>query len=392
MNISQLRNSMNVLGFNDNVSTTTDKIGETTPLYNYNGIEIFFSGTYYTIVHGKILLEVAQKIYDKYPNNPYLIRVAGGSDDNKPIDWATSEEYEIFLKEAYEVSRYDEDFPKNFEKIIKAKKQEILLNNPESLYVDCYHIDTLEGLLILLTELQDYSIGKALNKPNNTQVSQLPELLAEINRRLIEEGNPYQNTDDWIEEHQSFVLEIIKNFQNSDEQENNIRALLNKFDSIVNPFSNSETEMRDPSDYLDKVKFNCYAEDQLRLTIEDKSTGYLVQHTRDNEDMTYYLRHPSDAEPFVQVNHYFSLGNNETKSPEEVLYINYYYEDDNNPNQVDMRYNLTTGLVGKTYGSKEPITSEQKDFIIYELLEAIKIAKTVTIDNMCKPKGVTKKL
>ena len=73
----------------------------------------------------------------------------------------------------------------------------------------------------------------------------------------------------------------------------------------------------------------------------------------------------------------------------EHIYINYFGE--NSKQEIDLRYNITQGLSGETYKDKTPITPEQMTFVYDELVKAIELASTITIDNMQK-KGYSKKL
>lgn len=60
------------------------------------------------------------------------------------------------------------------------------------------------------------------------------------------------------------------------------------------------------------------------------------------------------------------------------------------PQKIDIRYNITQGIAGETYGEKSPITPEQKEWIYDELCKATSLASKVTIDNMQK-EGYPKK-
>ena len=64
MNSVELKNVMDVLGIAKVGTTTNTRRGES-DLFTWDGLDIYFGGTYYTIVSGKVPLEVAQKIYDK---------------------------------------------------------------------------------------------------------------------------------------------------------------------------------------------------------------------------------------------------------------------------------------------------------------------------------------
>ncbi|MDD2181208.1 MAG: hypothetical protein PHW32_02435 [Bacilli bacterium] len=389
MNRLEFKNVMDVLGIDNKVSNIKGRYGSTEDVHSWNDFKIYFYGSYYSVVEGKIPLEVAKIIYDKYPNNPYSIRVAGGADDNKPSDWAKSEEYNKFVNAAFEVFKEDCNYFNKYKAVINNKKQKILEKDPESLYIDMYHIDTKEGLLILITELQDYFIRKILNNPNiKGQVVMQSKLLAEVNRRLIKQSNPYLSTNQWIKEQDIMILEKTKNRQSDDEQENKIRCLLNKFDEIINPFTNDEIEMLDPNNYTDKITFNCYGdENEINLTVIDKKTKFWAEHKRSEKFMTYGLYY--GKKPRIHIHHYFDAKDENLRSPVEVICLSHSYDKFNDKREIDLRYDLTNGLTYKTYANeeeKQSITPEQKTLIINELQKAIQTAELITINNMSKPK------
>ena len=63
----------------------------------WQNLEISEGDSYYAIVKGRIPLEVAQIICEKYPDNEYGIRIHGNRDREDPKEWAIDEEYETFV-------------------------------------------------------------------------------------------------------------------------------------------------------------------------------------------------------------------------------------------------------------------------------------------------------
>ena len=92
---------------------------------------------------------------------------------------------------------------------------------------------------------------------------------------------------------------------------------------------------------------------------------------------------------YLTVLHYFSDRSTEENDKGEHIYINYF--GDNAKQKIDLRYNITLGLAGETYGEKTPVTPEQKSFVYNELVKAVQLASTITIDNM-KKRDIQKKL
>ena len=145
---------MKAVGINNPLSTTEGRYGTSEEVHYWNNLAIFFGGSYYTIVNGRIPLEVANIIYQKYPDNPYDIRVDGGCKDWNPIDRATDDKYEKDIQK-YVEEQLEEQIGvdeylskcKNAEKNLKRRK------NIDDKYLKTYHIDSKEGLLICLKPL-----------------------------------------------------------------------------------------------------------------------------------------------------------------------------------------------------------------------------------------------
>ena len=64
---------------------------------------------------------------------------------------------------------------------------------------------------------------------------------------------------------------------------------------------------------------------------------------------------------------------------------------DKTKQKINLRYNITQGLIEKANGERTSITSEEIIFIYNKLVMATNLASTITIDNK-KKKGYSKKL
>ena len=71
MNRLEFNEVLKTLGINNPLISTTGRYGESEQVHFWQNIAIYFEGSYYTVVRGKVPLEVANIIYQKYPNNPY---------------------------------------------------------------------------------------------------------------------------------------------------------------------------------------------------------------------------------------------------------------------------------------------------------------------------------
>lgn len=109
---------------------------------------------YYWIIKGKMPLKYAEILY-KYRNS-LGIRVEGGANNNKPLDWCTSDEYEEFCEDVtkqFKLMSIDE-----FSKKLTEKKNELKENNLESFYISTYHIDDIKGLKKVVDIIRDNDI------------------------------------------------------------------------------------------------------------------------------------------------------------------------------------------------------------------------------------------
>jgi len=99
MNRLEFNEVIKAFGIGKPLSTTTGRYGSIENVHYWGGLAIYFGGSYYTVVNGRIPLEVANIIYGKYPNNPYNIRVDGGSSDWNPVSRAVDDKYEKEIQE-----------------------------------------------------------------------------------------------------------------------------------------------------------------------------------------------------------------------------------------------------------------------------------------------------
>ena len=174
MNRLEFNEVMKAVGINNSLSTTEGRYGTREEVHYWNNLAIWFGGSYYTIVKGRIPLEVANIIYQKYPGNPYGIRVDGGCDDWIPIEHATDEKYEQDILNI----DLDEDYHSQW----KNARRNFMRRNNGNKYLTTYHIDSKEGLLIFLTEIKDYYLRK--NNLPETEVEKYDELIAKITSKI----------------------------------------------------------------------------------------------------------------------------------------------------------------------------------------------------------------
>ena len=354
MNRLEFNEVMKAVGINNPLSTAEGRYGTREEVHYWNNLAICFGGSYYTIVNGRIPLEVANIIYQKYPGNPYNIRVDGGCNDWNPIDWATDEKY-----------------------------------------LKTYHIDSKEGLLIFLTEMKDYFLRK--NNLPETEVEKYDELIAKITSEILKKVNPYISAYDWMQDDK----ENKNNYNSSVERDNKtklgqiFREAVLDFDKAVNPFLNDDIELDEISNYLKNVKINAnsynsehgkYRQGCCSLEITDISTENTTTYYRSPDGFSFQLSYKLGEEKYLQVLHYYSTSGNYESDKGEVVAI--YYCGDNVENKIDIRLNITNGKAGATYDDKIPATPEQIVFVYDELLKATSYASSITSENMKKKANI----
>ena len=388
MNRLEFNEVMKAVGINNPLSTTEGRYNTRLEVHYWNNLAICFGGSYYTIVNGRIPLEVANIIYQKYPGNPYNIRVDGGCNDWNPIDWATDEKYEK------DIQKYVEEDLGTDEYLSKCKNAERSFKRRENIddkYLKNYHIDSKEGLLIFLTEMKDYFLRK--NNLPETEVEKYDELIAKITSEILNKVNPYISAYDWMQDDK----ENKNNYNSSVERYNKtklgqlFRKAVLDFDKTVNPFLNEDVELDEISNYLKNVKINAntynsehgkYRQGCCSLEITDISTENKTTYYRSPDGFSFQLSYKLGEEKYLEVLHYYSTSGNYESDKGEVIAI--YYWGDNVENKIDIRLNITNGKAGATYDDKTPATPEQIAFVYDELLKATGYASSITIESMKK--------
>lgn len=390
MNRLEFNEVLRSVGINNSPLTTTVKCGFEEVRFWHN-IAIYFGSSDCAIVKGKVPLEVANIIYQKYPNNPYEIRVNGGRSDLEPNEHAIDDKYKTDIQEYMDQSLDDYEY---LEKCKKARKN-LLRRINENKYIDTYHIDTKEGLVILLLEMKDYFARK--QGLVETEVQKFNELMATINSRILQKVNPYISTYQWMQTDQENSESFLKTVEVTTKTPfgKEFRNVIDKFDSVINPFINMDVDLDDAINYLSKVNISAntynieqetYRENCCELHITEISSKNKVSYYRRHNGFSYQLTYTLGDQQYLEVLHYYSTSG-EHKDRGEGIYINYF--GDNIPQEIDVRYNIPQGVVGKTCGERIPITLEQKEWIYEELLKAINLASSVTIENM-KKRGYSK--
>lgn len=387
MNRLEFNEVLKTLGINNHLVNTSGRYGSSEAVHFWNNIAIYFGGSYYTVIRGKVPLEVANIIYEKYPNNPYGIRIDGGCSDYIPIEHATDDQYKKEIQEHIDQHLGADEY------IARCKKsrRDMLRRKNENKYIETYHIDSKEGLIILLTELKDYYARK--QGLCETEVQRYDEIISTISAEILKKVNPSITTYDWMgadEEYGESFLNIIARDKHTPFG-HAFREIVDQFDRTINPYINEDIELDSIDNYLQKVNIsaNTYNEEDGKyrknccgMTIKAKDGESEVRYYRRPNGFSYQLIYVLGPKEYLTVLHYFTDKGDKESDKGEHIYINYFGE--NSKQEIDLRYNITQGLSGETYKEKTPITPEQMTFVYDELVKAIGLASTITIDNMKK--------
>lgn len=132
------------------ISTNTNSI-----IGCYNGFFIF-NQSYYWVVRGRMPLKYAEELY-KFRDS-HGIRVEGGANSNKPIEWCTSDKYyryNLWILDLYSNNLISSQ---DLSEQLKNKKSELMNNDINDFYVSTYHIDKNEGLKKVIDIIKKYDI------------------------------------------------------------------------------------------------------------------------------------------------------------------------------------------------------------------------------------------
>ena len=310
---------MNRLEFNEVLKEfdIDNSLIDTTGGYNSNeeshfwdNTSIYFSDSYYAIVKGKIPFEVDKIISEKYQKEQYGIRPVGSNNSCNQVQFSDANSLGI-----PEESKND------------ASKKEV-----KNTYIETYHIDSKEGLIILLTELKDY-YAKKLGLPE-TEVQRYNEILSTINARILMKINPTITTYDWMGEDEQycekFLDTIVRDHNTPFEHE--FREIIDQFDKTINPYINEDIELDSIENYSQKLDISAssynslagmYRENCCTMVIKAKDGTGKVRYYRKPHGFTYHLMYTFGPQEYLDVLHYFTtIGDKETDIGEHI-YISY---------------------------------------------------------------------
>ena len=346
----------------------------------WENLIIHFGGTDYAVVHGKIPLKVAKTISEKYPDNHYGIRVDGDRNDLKPADRALDYKYQTAAEELGDEWGEGNLSRDEFHLKLGAARNELEGRPIDNKYIECYHIDTKEGLLIFLTEMKDYFSRK--NNLPETEVEKYDELLATVTSEILSDVNPSISASEWMKTFDDENKEIYNATASRYDESQYGRTLtkaIKDFDEAVNPFSRKDIKTKEPSDYLKNVTITAYVDKSkkgccdLTMAIE---TGKEATYSREADGFSFELQYKTVEGNNLRIRHYFSTPDRNASWPGEVVSVCIY--DDKFKKITDIKLNISQEEV--TINSDKPVASDLKisNFIMECLEEASEYALQIT--------------
>ncbi len=370
----EFKTVLEVLNIKNKIGFKEIQTGEKRAIYKWHDFKLYLSDYGNAVIEGKIPLEVAQNIYHEYPINQYSIKVNKGQIDDNPIEHANCDEfnkiYDNFLSD-------DNEFKKILLEKWKEKLIEVYQCNSFPLYIDGYHIESKDGLLIVLQELHNYYTKRFLYatkvfEPHFIEYNNFIEtdLISETNKRLIEKGEFSKNKKQWL------IDSVLYKYNNNNllktDEDYKIRELLNQFDRIVNPFI--DNKKFDSSDFSKNVMLNFdINRNETSLSIRNTLTDHYITYSEGSNYIDYYLNRNGKY-----VNHHYSI--DEKDGPTEYIHI-YDYQ----------KYYLIDDFFKSSMFPKPlKATTLDKQVLIEELEQAIIDAKSISLKKIKNDNKVIK--
>ena len=318
-------------------------------VYSWRGINIVFGGLNCAIITGCIPYEVARILSKKYPDYRDDLRIDGTYGYGKVRD--------------------KEEYPKD---------------EMGNSYIETYHVYSIEGLVYLLSEIKYfYEVRTFTEESRKKFYREQKEIIASVYRELIENVNPSYTIEEFKRDHGI----------SSNKECGEISELVSQFDETVNPYINSEAEIKDPREFLDKAKMTIYYDEVLNsFWMGFKDGGVIYIRNQDN------IRNQNNIRNYLQYDLFYEI------KPDCTMDIMHTITDEHDeicllgdfPNKgtIKLRYDMRSGLVHSIYGEeRHPITEEERELFISELNKALKVGQKLILHRMTKKKNnLAKKL
>lgn len=228
-------------------------------------------------------------------------------------------------------------------------------------------IHSTKGLLTVVSMIE--------NKYSKEFVEQLT---AETYKKLLQCSLIQKNVDILSNELHSSKFEELTN-------------LVKEFDDVVNPYGSKQFKIKEPIQYLDKVRIGI----GFRLREENEEHGKISLFTPqiettynvDKYGWSYSACHKIKSREgcWIFLGHYYDNGN-DSNHVDEVVYLDYtnkgQYED--HPDNIDLRISLKTGMAWTTFKEEQATlaTDEQIQNVINHMKMLIEMVRKSIISNI----------
>lgn len=170
----------------------------------------------------------------------------------------------------------------------KDTAKEKLARRPDrNKYVKNYIIDTKEGLIAVIAELESYieqqkqrkqlhsnkivSLNEIYSKQEQTKEqseARIKKLLEAVQNNMLEITKSKQSTQDWLRtlNAEDLIYSILLSEPVTPEQEK-LRQTLDRFDKAINPYMDKDVELKQLSDYQDLVTINASYDENKKQSV-----------------------------------------------------------------------------------------------------------------------------
>lgn len=245
--------------------------------------------------------------------------------------------------------------------------------------VEYYNLSKKEFLRTLLI-INDYLYHKK-------DFLNFDDILMDVDRSTINKVNFNISNEEWLSDDpfdKGFYINALAKCE--DKGIKNIRTALKDFDSSINPFMNSDIELKDPIEYLPNLNISATDDSRLRVDCYKRDNSALIEITDQSLNEIFYKR---CAGQFTYTMHYrideysvFTLVHDYLKGKETVTFR--FITDNNGFKKEYFSYDLISDRIQYSSGLPRIATEEEKNVVLNKIKEATEYAKDVTLKNMAR--------
>lgn len=340
-------------------------------------------------VVGKIPYEVVMRVYEKYHDCNYDIRVGSIGISDNPIPFLKDDIYKSEIVRGHK----NESVDRRSERI-NAAYSSLQRRSDKSKYLEKYRIGDKEGLVVVISELLDYLARSEMKESH--MVDCIGETIATINANILKRINPQIPLDTWMNEtinFRTYSENLRKSY--SDPTLNEFRRVLNVFDRIVNPFMEGDLPLEVILGRLENLSIDVYPlshdvgfEDKFtfyRTVMDDKGSLSELSFGRTPLGFDYLCRLDLGDKVGMVIRHYYGCDEEKTKCGEIISISRYDRRRDFRSCTV---YNITNNTLVDEKGKAKPCSGMELGMLYLDLCEAVNLMSQLTIDRLNEKKTI----